>query len=114
MDHADVDSSVQRVNQREPNSEGAGLTVAVTGPTGEIGRSVVRALERSRKVGRIIGMARRPFDPAEHGWKRAEYVQGDVLDRGSVEALDLVAVQNDRRGCARHERSHGREKVRNA
>jgi UDP-glucose 4-epimerase len=63
------------------------LTVAVTGPTGEIGRSVVRALERSRKVGRIIGMARRPFDPAEHGWKRAEYVQGDVLDRASVEAL---------------------------
>jgi UDP-glucose 4-epimerase len=63
------------------------LTVAVTGPTGEIGRSVVRALERSRHVERIIGMARRPFDPAEHGWKRAEYVQGDVLDRASVEGL---------------------------
>jgi UDP-glucose 4-epimerase len=75
------------VNEPEPNQENAGLTVAVTGPTGEIGRSVVRALERSRKVGRIIGMARRPFDPAEHGWKRAEYVQGDVLDRASVEAL---------------------------
>ena len=32
-------------------------------------------------------MARRPFDPAAHGWKKIEYRQGDVLDRGSVEAL---------------------------
>jgi nucleoside-diphosphate-sugar epimerase len=32
-------------------------------------------------------MARRPFDAAEHGWKRATYRQGDVLDRGSVEGL---------------------------
>ncbi len=64
-----------------------GLTVAITGPTGDIGRSVVRALERSKEVGRIIGMARRPFDPADHGWKRTEYRQGDVLDRGSVDEL---------------------------
>jgi nucleoside-diphosphate-sugar epimerase len=67
----------------------AGLTVAVTGPTGEIGRAFVRSLERSGDVARIVGMARRPFDPAEHGWKRAEYRRGDVLDRASVE--DLVA-----------------------
>jgi UDP-glucose 4-epimerase len=63
------------------------LTVAVTGPTGDIGRSVIRALERSRRVGRIVGMARRPFDPAEHGWKRTEYRRGVVLDRDSVDAL---------------------------
>ena len=63
------------------------LTVAITGPTGDIGRSVVRALERSREVRRIIGMARRPFDPADHGWKRTEYRQGDVLDRASVDEL---------------------------
>jgi UDP-glucose 4-epimerase len=67
----------------------AGLTVAVTGPTGELGRSFVRTLERSRDVERIVGMARRPFDPEAHGWKRTEYRRGDVLDRGSVE--DLVA-----------------------
>jgi UDP-glucose 4-epimerase len=67
-------------------SEG-GLTVAVTGPTGDIGRSVVRALERSHDVGRIVGMARRPFDSREHGWRRTEYRQGDVLERPSVEAL---------------------------
>jgi nucleoside-diphosphate-sugar epimerase len=65
----------------------AGLTVAVTGPTGEIGRTFIRALERSREVQRIVGMARRPFDPAAHGWKRTEYRRGDVLDRASVESL---------------------------
>lgn len=63
------------------------LTVAVTGPTGDIGRSVIRALERSPRVGRIVGMARRPFDPRAHGWKRTEYRRGDVLDRRSVDAL---------------------------
>ncbi len=64
-----------------------GLTVAVTGPTGDIGRAAVRALEQAPEVERIIGMARRPFDPADLGWKRAEYRQGDVLDRESVDAL---------------------------
>lgn len=64
-----------------------GLTVAVTGPTGDIGKSVVRALEGAPEVERIVGMARRPFDPAELGWERTEYRQGDVLDRGPVEAL---------------------------
>jgi len=64
-----------------------GLTVAVTGPTGDIGRAAVRALEQAPEVERIIGMARRPFDPADLGWERAEYRQGDVLDRESVDAL---------------------------
>ncbi|HLM87017.1 MAG TPA: NAD-dependent epimerase/dehydratase family protein [Solirubrobacteraceae bacterium] len=63
------------------------LTVAVTGPTGEIGQAVMAALERSREVGRIHGMARRPFDPAARGWKKTVYRRGDVLDRGAVEAL---------------------------
>jgi UDP-glucose 4-epimerase len=64
-----------------------GLTVAVTGPTGDLGRAFIRTLERSREVERIVGMARRPFDPAAHGWKRTEYRRGDVLDRASVERL---------------------------
>jgi nucleoside-diphosphate-sugar epimerase len=64
-----------------------GLTVALTGPTGDIGRSAVRALERADEVERIVGMARRPFDPAEHRWERAEYRRGDVLDRASVDGL---------------------------
>jgi UDP-glucose 4-epimerase len=63
------------------------LTVAVTGPTGEIGRPFVDALEKRREVGRILGMARRPFDPAAHGWKKTEYRRGDILDRAAVDAL---------------------------
>ncbi len=69
--------------------EAGQLTVAVTGPTGDIGRTAIRVLEERPEVGRIIGMARRPFDPAEHNWKRTEYRRGDILDRSSVE--DLVA-----------------------
>jgi UDP-glucose 4-epimerase len=65
----------------------AGLTVAVTGPTGEIGKPFIRALERAREVSRIVGMARRPFDPAAHRWKKTEYRQGDVLDREAVDRL---------------------------
>ena len=65
----------------------AGLTVAVTGPTGEIGQAVVAALERASEVSRILGMARRPFDPAERGWKKVAYRRGDVLDRGAVAEL---------------------------
>ena len=61
-----------------------GLTVAVTGPTGDLGIAMVDALERSRGVKKIVGMARRPFDPAEAGWKKTEYRQGDVQDRESV------------------------------
>jgi nucleoside-diphosphate-sugar epimerase len=64
-----------------------GLTVAVTGPTGDLGQALVGALERSRSVKRIVGMARSPFDPSEHGWKKTEYRRGDVLDRASVESL---------------------------
>ncbi|HEX4437746.1 MAG TPA: NAD-dependent epimerase/dehydratase family protein [Solirubrobacteraceae bacterium] len=63
------------------------LTVAVTGPTGEIGKAVVSALERSRDVGTILGMARRPFDPRELGWKKVVYRRGDVLDRRKVTRL---------------------------
>jgi nucleoside-diphosphate-sugar epimerase len=63
------------------------LTVAVTGPTGEIGISAVDALERDPAVGRIVGMARRPFDSAAHGWTKTEYRQGDILDRSAVDAL---------------------------
>ena len=64
-----------------------GITVAVTGPTGAIGGPAIEALERDPGVDRILGMARRPFDPAACGWTKTEYRQGDVLDRGAVDAL---------------------------
>jgi UDP-glucose 4-epimerase len=63
------------------------LTVAVTGPTGEIGKPFIRALERQKDVTRILGMARRPFDPKAHHWRKTEYRQGDVLDRAAVDSL---------------------------
>ena len=69
------------------DEKSTGLTVAVTGPTGEIGISAVTALEQHSAVERIIGMARRPFDPATHGWKKTTYQQGDIMDRGAVDAL---------------------------
>lgn len=59
----------------------------MTGPTGEIGQAVVAALQRSREVQRVLGMARKPFDPAEQGWKKVFYRRGDVLDREAVDAL---------------------------
>jgi nucleoside-diphosphate-sugar epimerase len=64
-----------------------GLTVAVTGPTGEIGISAVTALEREPAVEQIVGMARRPFDPSPFGWTKTTYQQGDILDRNAVDAL---------------------------
>jgi nucleoside-diphosphate-sugar epimerase len=32
-------------------------------------------------------MARRPFDPAVHGWAKTTYQQGDIMDRAAVDAL---------------------------
>jgi UDP-glucose 4-epimerase len=64
-----------------------GLTVAVTGPTGEVGGSLIDALEASEAVGSIRGMARRPFDPAAAGWRKATYQRGDILDRGHLAEL---------------------------
>jgi UDP-glucose 4-epimerase len=67
------------------------LTVAVTGPTGELGRAFLRALDRRRDVGRVLGMARREFDPSALGLRKTEYRRGDVLDRGAVDALAAEA-----------------------
>jgi nucleoside-diphosphate-sugar epimerase len=64
-----------------------GLTVAVTGPTGEIGGSLIDALEASDEVRAVRGMARRPFDPAAAGWRKATYQRGDILDRGHLAEL---------------------------
>ncbi|MGN6216382.1 MAG: NAD-dependent epimerase/dehydratase family protein [Solirubrobacterales bacterium] len=63
------------------------LAVAVTGPTGEIGKPLMAELERRSEVANVLGMARRPFDPAEEGWEKVDYRRGDILDRGSLAAL---------------------------
>jgi UDP-glucose 4-epimerase len=68
------------------------LTVAVTGPTGDIGRAFLRAADRARSIGTVLGMARRPFDPAELGLRKTRYREGDVLDR---DALDELVAEAD-------------------
>ena len=70
-----------------------GLTVAVTGPTGTFGFGLLPVLEEDPRIERVIGVARRPFDPAEHGWTKMTYRQGDVRDpRCSQKAFDGADV----------------------
>lgn len=70
------------------------LTVAVTGPTGTFGFGLMPLLEADDRIGRVIGIARRPFDPAEHGWSKMEYRRGDVRDETALaeafEGADVV------------------------
>src|SRR3954470_5694885 len=63
----------------------SGLTVAVTGPTGTFGFGLMPLLQADERVGRIVGIARRAFDPAEHGWTKLAYRQGDVRDPAALE-----------------------------
>ena len=71
-----------------------GLTVAVTGPTGTFGAGLVPLLQADPQIGRIIGIARRPFDPAARGWHKMEYRRGDVRDpealTAAFEGADVV------------------------
>jgi UDP-glucose 4-epimerase len=70
-----------------PPQSGTPLTVAVTGPTGDIGLPLLRALDASDRVGRVVGMARRPFVPADHELSdKVVYRRGDVLDPEAVAA----------------------------
>ena len=46
------------------------LTVAVTGPTGTFGAGLVPLLQEDARIARIVGIARRPFDPASRGWAK--------------------------------------------
>ena len=71
------------------------LTIAVTGPTGTFGHGLIPLLQADKTVKKIIGIARRPFDPSSQGWTKMEYRQGDVRERETlVEAFrgaDAVA-----------------------
>jgi nucleoside-diphosphate-sugar epimerase len=60
------------------------LTVAVTGPTGTFGFGLIPQLQADDRVARIVGIARRPFDPAAHGWTKMTYRRGDVRDRAAL------------------------------
>jgi nucleoside-diphosphate-sugar epimerase len=56
----------------------------VTGPTGTFGFGLMPLLEADHGVARVVGIARRPFDPAAHGWTKMEYRRGDVRDPGAL------------------------------
>ncbi len=56
------------------------LTVAVTGPTGTFGFGLIPLLQADPRVERVVGIARRPFDPSAYGWSKMEYRRGDVRD----------------------------------
>jgi nucleoside-diphosphate-sugar epimerase len=75
-------------------ADAARLTVAVTGPTGTFGLALMPLLQEDDQVARVIGIARRPFDPAERGWTKMEYRRGDVREadalRASFEGADVV------------------------
>jgi nucleoside-diphosphate-sugar epimerase len=71
------------------------LKVAVTGPTGDIGRAFLRALDADPRIGKVIGMARRPFDTAAAGLsEKVSYRQGDITDpeslRETFDGADVV------------------------
>ena len=63
-----------------------GLTIAVTGPTGTFGFGLMPLLEADPRIERVVGVARRPFDPAAHGWTKMTYRQGDVRDAAALAA----------------------------
>ena len=71
------------------------LTVAVTGPTGTFGFGLMPLVEADDRIARIVGNARRPFDPNERGWMKMTYREGDVRDRAALEeafeGADVVA-----------------------
>ncbi len=67
----------------EPSPASCGerdLTVAVTGPTGTFGSGLIPLLQADDRIARVVGIARRPFDPAAYGWTKMEYRRGDVRD----------------------------------
>ncbi len=70
------------------------LTVAVTGPTGTFGFGLMPLLQDDDRIDQVIGNARRPFDPAERGWTKMAYRQGDVRQpedlRAAFAGADVV------------------------
>jgi nucleoside-diphosphate-sugar epimerase len=64
----------------QPKRQQKRLTVAVTGPTGTFGFGLMPLLQADERVARVIGIARRPFDPRQQAWTKMEYRRGDVRD----------------------------------
>ncbi|GHB01813.1 NAD-dependent epimerase/dehydratase family protein [Streptomyces chryseus] len=65
-------------------SETTGLRVVVTGATGNVGTSVVRALAEDPRVGSVLGLARRVPDLA---FPRTEWASVDLSEEADGEGL---------------------------
>lgn len=83
------------------------MKVAITGPTGEIGRALLRALDREPGVELVVGIARGEFDPVAAGFSdKVRYERGELLDPdpncspASVVYASSVAAVADRRSPA--------------
>src|SRR4051812_26238229 len=68
-----------------PAKKVGNLTVAITGPTGTFGSGLIPLLQDDERVSRMVGIARRPFDPSDRGWTKLEYHQGDVRNIEDLE-----------------------------
>lgn len=68
------------------------MRVAITGITGQFGKSLARLLEGEERVDEVIGIARRPFDPSSEGFTKLRFRQGDVRDQGLREAFEGCEV----------------------
>jgi nucleoside-diphosphate-sugar epimerase len=68
-----------------PPSGAGNLTVAVTGPTGTFGFGLMPLLQADDRITQVVGIARRPFDPATYGWTKMEYRRGDVRDPDALQ-----------------------------
>src|SRR4051812_18835251 len=75
-----------------PAKKVGNLTVAITGPTGTFGSGLIPLLQDDERVSRMVGIARRPFDPAGRGWTKLEYRQGDVRN---IEDLEQAFADAD-------------------
>jgi nucleoside-diphosphate-sugar epimerase len=69
------------------------LRVAVTGPTGTFGFGLMPLLQRDDRIREVVGIARRRFEPTDHGWSKMVYRRGDVRDQAALaEAFDGADV----------------------
>src|SRR3712207_9451356 len=70
------------------------MRVVVTGATGNVGTSLLDALQRDETIGSVVGLARRPPEAADREttarrWPKVEWIGADVV------ASDLVPIFSD-------------------
>ncbi|MDG4810070.1 NAD-dependent epimerase/dehydratase family protein [Micromonospora sp. WMMD1120] len=61
-----------------------GLSVAVTGATGDFGLPLLRRLDAAPEVAEITAIARGAFDPFAAGLTKVRFLAGDVLDAAAM------------------------------